>query len=351
MNPSWSLHHPPPPTPAPEYEIRRFRPEDALDVRELTERIYGETYTVPEMYHPEQIVQLNQAEELITVVARDPAGGIAGMADLDRRHHDSVAEVTDAMVLPAHRHHHLYEQMRAVLEGEADRLQLAGVFGMPVTNHLFSQKAEEHFGAHPVGVVLASEPATFHNADAALPQRMSEVLYFKYLRRPERIRVHVPGHHRDMCGQIYARLGVAVEFREPGPPAESGKVHANYLPEEQWGLLRVHCCGADTAAKLQRLHQQLCSCCRVDALYLELPLVQAGTPEVCHAAEEAGFFFSAIGPSFLADGDVLRLQWLNVPLDTSLLQIENPFARELVAYIDAERRRLGHGANGRGTNP
>jgi hypothetical protein len=170
---------------------------------------------------------------------------------------------------------------------------------------------------------------------------MSEVIYFKYLRRPGRVRVHVPAHHRDICGRIYSQLGVAVEFWEPEAPAELGKVQVKYLPEEQWGILRVYRVGADTAGELQRLHGQLRASVKLDALYLELPLAQAGVSNLCRLAEEAGFFFSAIGPSFAADGDVLRLQWLNVRLDTGLLQLENPFTRDLVAYITSEWQRVG----------
>lgn len=57
------------------------------------------------------------------------------------------------------------------------------------------------------------------------------------------------------------------------------------------------------------------------------PLGQPRTPAVCEAAEADGFFFSGIAPLYLDDGDALRLQYLGVELDTSLLQIENPFAR------------------------
>ena len=63
--------------------------------------------------------------------------------------------------------------------------------------------------------------------------------------------------------------------------------------------------------------------------------------DACRAAEDDGFFFSGLGPCFAADGDVLRLQWLGVDLDLRLLQIENPFARELADYVARERARVG----------
>ena len=62
--------------------------------------------------------------------------------------------------------------------------------------------------------------------------------------------------------------------------------------------------------------------------------------EVCRAAEEAGFFFSGLGPGFAADGDALLMQYLAEDLDLSLIEIENPFAKELLAYVGRDRERV-----------
>ncbi len=50
--------------------------------------------------------------------------------------------------------------------------------------------------------------------------------------------------------------------------------------------------------------------------------------------------FSGVAPVYLTGGDAIRLQYLAVDLDTSLLQIENPFARELLGYVERERERI-----------
>jgi hypothetical protein len=44
-------------------------------------------------------------------------------------------------------------------------------------------------------------------------------------------------------------------------------------------------------------------------------------------------------PLYLDNVAALRLQYLGVELDASLFQIENPFARELLAYVESERMR------------
>lgn len=331
------------PDPAPDagYTVRRFRPEDAPSVTRLTRAVYGETYTVPELYHPERVVRLNAAEQLITVVALDAAGQLVGMMDLDRRDRDHVAECTDAMVLPEHRHHHLMERLRAMLEEEAHRLGLAGTYGQAVTNHVFSQRAEERFGARPCGLILAAEPKSFRNLAREATQRISELLYFKFLRGWKPFAPHVPDHHRAMCARIYGQFDLMPEFVEYHIPDEPGEVKVRYLPEEKWALIQVVRVGGDSIAAIRRLRREFWQHSRTDAVYLDLPLAQNGTPALCRAAEAVGFFFSGVGPCFAPDGDVLRLQWLNVPLDTALLQVESPFGRELVAYIEQHRRSVG----------
>jgi hypothetical protein len=113
-----------------------------------------------------------------------------------------------------------------------------------------------------------------------------------------------------------------------------------------WGVgeIRVERVGAGTPAEVRRAHEDLRALAHMEVIYLYLPLGQAGTPAVCTAAEADGFFFSALGPQFAEDGDVLMLQWLARPLDLTLLQVASPFGRELVAYAGAERERVS-GAN------
>ena len=101
--------------------------------------------------------------------------------------------------------------------------------------------------------------------------------------------------------------------------------------------------GADTAAEVRRARQDLCETAAAEVVYLELPLAQPGTPALCVAAEADGFFFSSLAPRFAPDGDALRLQFLNCPLDTDRLQIASPLGQELLAYVAAERARVaGH---------
>jgi hypothetical protein len=119
---------------------------------------------------------------------------------------------------------------------------------------------------------------------------------------------------------------------------ETGKIVCDHESEVQTGTIRVCRAGADTATSLRQACENLCDGCGAKAVTLELPLAQPETAEVCRAAEEAGFFFSGLGPGFAADGDSLLMQFLAA--DLSLIEIENPFAKDLLAYVGRERERV-----------
>ncbi len=332
-----------PPGPGlPAYTVRRLRPEDAPGVSACVRTIYGQGYMHPEVYHPEQLVRLNEVGELVSVVARDGDEAVVGHYALERPGLGIIAEEGEAMVLPEHRHHHLMEAMRDLLEAQAHRLRLTGLYGQAVTNHLFTQRVHDRYGLRPCGLSLGVNSRSFQNMPEKLPQRMSLLLGFKYLRAPAPAVVHVPARHRAICARIYEQLGVPVGFSEPRPADGAGEVAVDHDPKMQEAVIRVRRVGADTAAQVAQLRRDLCDNLGAEAVFLEMPAAQPGTPALGEAAEAEGFFFSGIGPCFAADGDALRLQFLNVALDLAYVQVENPFARDLLAYVGQERQRVGN---------
>src|SRR5262245_32985841 len=194
------------------YTIRCLGPDDAGGVTRLVRLVYGDAYYPRDLYDPIKIIHLNEVEKLVSVVAVDLSGQVVGHYALERPDLGAVAETSDAIVLPEHRHHQLMEQMRLLLHEEAIRLGLTGLVGYPVTNHVFSQDAEEHFGAHPRGVALGLWPRSFHNMPEPLTQRMSFVIYFRFLRPPGPI-CHVATPHQELIARIYRQYDLSVELR------------------------------------------------------------------------------------------------------------------------------------------
>jgi hypothetical protein len=332
---------------APEqtYTIRRLQPRDAIGVSQLIYRAYGYSYPNPDLYYPDRIVELNATGQLVSVVVVDESGTVEGHYALERPDLGAVAEAGQAVVAPAHRGRQLLERMQAGLVEEGRRLGLCGIYVQPVTAHTLTQRVQEHFGVRLCGVSLGVWPALDFKqfAEETHPRRSSLLLYFEYLQPPPPAAVHVPARHRAMVERIYANLGQPVELQRGRAPRGSGQVNVSYLKTHRLGTIAVRQIGNDTAADVRWARDDLVASAGAEAVLLELPLAQPAAASLCEAAEAAGFFFSGIGPSFAPDGDTLRLQYLAVPVDSSQLQILTPLGKELLAYVDAERERVGRG--------
>jgi hypothetical protein len=190
------------------------------------------------------------------------------------------------------------------------------------------------------GLGYGDAPAT-----AALERESALVFLFKYLSPPEMTRACAPEWHREIVTKIYANLGVPVEFGHPQAAAGCGRLEVQVNRNLGAGFIRVNRIGADTLPEIVMARRDLCELAGVAAVFLDLPLAQGGAPALCDGARSAGFFFSGVRPGFAEDGDFLRLQYLNAPLDPERIHLAAPFARELLDYILRDRARVGsHGA-------
>jgi hypothetical protein len=278
------------------------------------------------------------------VVAESEAGEIVGHCALKRPALSPAAEVGQAVVNPAHRGRNLLERMHLFLEGEGLKEGVEGFAIFPVTSHTRSQKIAEHLGARVCGLVLGLLPSgvVFRRLlERPLPQRESCLIYYKYLKPPETSRIYPPDRHRDLLRKLYHHLGVPVEFLRPALPGGPGCLEVRFVAALGVGEILVKRIGAETSVEVRRARRDLCELAAAAAVYLQVPLKQAGAPELFLQAEREGLFFSALCPGFAADGDALRLQYLNVPIDTSLLQVSSSFPREIHQYVADERERVG----------
>jgi len=323
-----------------DYVVRLLQSPDAQGLPDLVRRVYGSHYSYhDELYHPEEVIALNEAGALISAVALDLAGQVVGHCGLMRETLGRVGETGESMVDPQHRSHHLMHRMRALLYEEAGRRGLLGVYGSPVTNHVLSQKVYEAFGSHPTGFMYLMLPASFANLGHPLPQRMTDVTYFKYLSAPPRTTAHAPGAYRDILARIYAQFGTPVEFEQGRPLGGEGHVVCTYVSRQNCATIDVLRVGSNVVGQIRTSRAAL-TALGADVVYLQLPLAHPATPELCERAREEGFFFSSLAPLACFVGDALRMQYCIQEVDTNLLQLENSFARELLAFIRQDRQRV-----------
>lgn len=333
------------------YQVRRAGEErDWFQISRAIYRAYGYTHPSDDIYYPDRVRELNRTGRLLSVVATTAAAEVVGHYALElgglgqvAARQTTVAETGMAVVDPAHRGRKLMEQMRELLETEAQNLGLLGLFGQPVTSHPFSQQVNEKFGGHPCALSLAFLAGNLRframGRDSA-GQRESCLLYFKPLIPPRRRLIFPPPRHREILLDTYHECGIPVEADQAAAPDGTSQVSAHYLAALDLGMIRVEAVGRDIGRALRAARNDLCRQAGVRVLYLTMRLTRPGCAEACAAAEQLGFFYSGLAPHFDEGEDVLRLQSVDTTLDAGKLVVVSPFATRLLAYVEADRRSI-----------
>jgi anti-sigma regulatory factor (Ser/Thr protein kinase) len=330
--------------PPQNYTIRLLRPEEAIWVAQCIYQAYGYSYTDDYLYYPKRITHMNETGDMISAVAVDEAGRLVGHCALVIHDFGHVAELDHAVVRPDNRKAGLLGRMTSFLEQESQRRALQGIFAQAVTSHIFSQRVINNLGYRECALFLGLLPSSLHFKRINLEskhQRESCAIFYKKVLPPSVSKVHAPSSHKEMLQSIYSRLKIPVEFL---PPADSrdqdlGKIQVSFHRSLGFGEIKVLKAGKDSAIEIRRAVSDLYGITGARTVYLDLPLSQDGTPELCEVAEMEGFFFGGLGPNFADDGDVLHLQHLKVELDTTCVQMASDFGKSLLAYIAKERER------------
>ena len=324
-----------------DYEVRRLMPQDAAAIPELTVRVNGPDYIHAEVYHPERLLSMNRSGQLLSVVALHGSREVVGHSALERPDLGRYAEIGEAMVLAEHRHHHLLDRMKEMLDEQGREIGLFGIYGNAVTHHIFSQLTEERAKAQPTAILLGSSPAEAHQLKD-FPQRVSLITYFKYTNTPGPATLHLPRRHGALAERVFNGVERQGEFPTPAETEQAAvgcRINSSYDSQLKQGRIKVLAAGPDAGAQVRDAEQALCAK-GAEVIFAELPLQQPPSVALCEELERQGFFFCGFAPRDPETGDLLLLQKLMVPLDLALVQLAGDFARELLAYIAAERQRV-----------
>ncbi len=298
------------------YTIRRFQPDDAAGVTALVRRVWGDGYPRRELYDPCVLARLNAEGRTLSVVGLDPAGAVVAHDALIRPDLGPVAETGAAMVAPEHRGHGLMTRTRHYVLQLATELDLAGVFGHPITDHVISQKVYVETGFTCTGLLLGWRPASFHEG-GALAGRGSVLLYFKSLRCGTPRPIYPPPEHADLIQGLYQALDIPVSMNPAPGPLDVNRGAAP-LFYRTW---------IDTEKDLLCV-DQVAAGCEADAVWnglvatiaghgvvqLQIPVDIEQAPTLCAHAAAAGFFFAGLWPRAEQGRDMLLYFRVRVPL-------------------------------------
>ncbi len=322
--------------PQQQYVIRRFQPEDAPGVARAFYQTWGYRYIFPSVYVPKRLVELNSANAYISIVAVAEDGEIVGHFALDPLPGTPLVDGCAAIVSPAHRGRGLLERLRQFAEDEAVRLGFGAFYTEPVTTHPRTQEDSAKIGARLCGIVLGGDPADFTPKQmqyTGAGQRQSFTIYIKPLKARESRTIYAPPRHREMIATIYGNLGFPVDVREGSAATATGDLHIEVSRSEGFAAIDVVRACSATVQQITQALADIRVLGHVGAVYVNLPLEDPGTPQVCDAVEALGFFFCSVIPWAMGGRDALRLQLPLTPIDLSQVTIFGEFGAQLKAYI------------------
>jgi anti-sigma regulatory factor (Ser/Thr protein kinase) len=323
------------------YEVRRMRPDEAVQVSQLMYRAYGNTYLNEDVYYPERVAAQDAAGTVISFVAVGDGGQIAGHYALERSVAGPVVEGGQAVVDPSHRGRGLLDRMKEAALAEAARLELLGWYADAVAVHTRTQQSNITHGGRLTCVDLAIAPRTqeFRNISTHLPQRISCLLFFHWLTDPTHRMIYVPERHQSIVAEIYNKLEAPMEFGHPAPAAGHGAIRISIAADR--ATIRAEQLGGDTAHQIRHAKREIVERSHAEVVYAELPLNDPATPVIAEALEEEGFGFLGVAPCFAPRGDdLLRLAYLVEPLQRDPIKTADDFTARMVDYVLAEQQRV-----------
>ncbi len=326
-----------------DYTVRALDPREAIQVSKCAFKSHGYSFFDGHIYYPERLIAMNQSGEMISAVAVTRDNVFMGHSALVYQYPDDrIAELTFVFVDVEYRGQGAFKRLIEYLLACPKPREMRGIYAYAVANHEFTQKANLRFQIHHCGILLATSPSSwkFRGIPEAGAQRISVILYFKYLGTPEKRQLYPPARHRDMIASLYQNIG--------GPehaylvPASDG-VAAGTKTELLTGLNGMEGCaeifvrryGEDARALVRKTLRQFCVQ-QVACINLFLSLEDPATASLAAEFEKLGFFFAGILP-YSRIGEALILQYLNnVELDYRQIVVYSDSARALLAYIQQQ---------------
>ena len=329
--------------PEQQYDIRRLRPEEAVQVSQLMYRAYGNTYFNDDVYYPERIAAQNARDANLSYVAVAEDGVVAGHYALELNQPGPVAEGGQAVVDPAHRGRGLLDRMKAAALEAGKNRKLIGWYADAVTVHTFTQKSNIKYGGQLTCIDLAIAPRTerFSKISDVQPQRVTCLLYFHWMEGPSGPRtVSVPERHQEVVGGIYKSLECETTFVKGSRPQGHGTITIVSDPGGGKAFVRAGIIGENTLSQFKQATRRLTEHSHIEVVFAEIPVQDPAAAIIIESLEQEGFGFVGLTPHFAQEGDLLRMAYLVEPLKRDPIQIAREEDAKLVDYALSEQLRV-----------
>ncbi|HNY12587.1 MAG TPA: ATP-binding protein [Candidatus Wallbacteria bacterium] len=320
------------------YEIRLFRPEDALEISRCAYKAYGYTYE-PYIYYLEKIIEMNRDGKLCSFIAAGKnTGEIMGhVAFKYKNAGDRIAEIGVAFVKPEYRKAGILKAMTIFCHEKALELKLFGLFGRAVTSHVASQRALEALGYAACGIFFGLFPddVDFKALTGKIRQKESGLLLYRTISEEDERTIYVPARHKAKISDIFAALRIAVRIdeSEAGPSSGKSEINVNSVPVLNIADVEVLSIGNDIMHELKSIVHDLCLK-HIDAIFLHIGMEDPKAAFVARECEQSGFFFSGVLPFGLNNKHEFILQYMNnLAIDFDIIKPYSQGGIEILNYV------------------
>jgi N-acetylglutamate synthase-like GNAT family acetyltransferase len=294
--------------------VRKMKSSECGDLARLVYRCYGYNYPSEDIYFPDRMAAVIDQGLMHSSVVENEDGELVGHASLTLANADSrIAEAGKLVVDPRYRSHGLAKQLANLRRKSADELKLVGLWSECVSNHPFSQRNQIKLGAHETGIFFGLMPSTVKMTGISSDDDVRGSLVAMYLPLPgsSARKLYCPPRYAPVVREIVEHLDLEREVADLGEVSSpSSHMEVSVDQAANVSVITVENVGEDLLPQLEGRLEDL-KCMRIAAVYLDLPLDDAGTADVGEHMAGLGFFFSALLPESGPRGDMLRLQLLN----------------------------------------
>lgn len=318
------------------YEIRPFRPEDALEISRCAYKAYGYTYE-PYVYYPEQIIAMNQLGTLRSFVATgtDNKEIMGHLALKYKNVTDRIAEIGVAFVKPEYRRSGIFIALNQFCHEQAAKLPLYGTFVRAVTSHIGSQKVADTLGYQVCGISLGLFPddVDFKALTGKIRQKETGLSLYRHISDASVRTIYPPLRHKEKIEEMFRSFEIPVRCAENNAPPDCGesRLKPSVIPALNVADLEISSIGADIVSELKKAIHGFCLQ-HLDAIFLQICLEDPYSPFVVQQCEQMGCFFSGVLPFAMENRHSIILQYMNnLAINYDMIK---PYSKSAVAVLD-----------------
>jgi hypothetical protein len=321
------------------YAVEPFRPSDAALVPRLFLEVYGDTYPVRMVYHPEEMIAAFEAGHYFPFVIRAASDRLAAYGALyQSAPYKGIYEFGQGAVSSEFRCAGLGRLLFEHVARYAPTLPGSEMyFGEAVCNHTHTQKAGALIETIETGIEMDLLPGDVYSKFREIEGRVAVVDMFRtYVARPHAI--HVPAVYGDILRYVCEGFDDTrrIEISSGEAPSNSATVFSTRVfPAAGVVRIAVQTAGADFEASFDTLMDTMGDDGLIRVMQVWLNLSCPWTGRIADALRRRGFFFGGLFPRWFDDDGLLLQKVLDRP-GWSNVQLYSTRSRDIFDFIRSD---------------